>query len=319
MPYVFAEEVTSSAWHAEAEAWIAAHLDGTVTGITQLRVRPWSTNLVVESSTGRHWFKALPHELRYEAPVLALLAEVAPEHVAAPVAIDAERGWILDRDRGSTWRDERAATTADWQRLVVEVARLQQQAARHGDALLTAGLPDARPDRTVGLFDRFLTVFAELDESHPCHLDGGALASLHDRRPAIVEASARLVDSPVPSTLQHGDVHTGNVFVAPDRLRLFDFGDAQWAHAFEVLAVPRGVIDAEEEGAVSWDAVLAAYCHAWDLTPDQAADDLAAAWLTQPVHRCLTWWRALAGASAEQWREWGDTPVHHLRRVLADG
>ncbi|GAA1745137.1 phosphotransferase [Aeromicrobium alkaliterrae] len=317
MDRAFSLEVAEEPWHQAARSWIAAHLDGAeIVSVEQPRIRPWSTQLRVETSRGRHWFKALPPGAAYEAGLHALLADLAPDDVARPVAVDAARGWILDVDHGPTWREQRAATTADWQSLMARVARLQQRLARHGDAILATGLPDCRPSRTVDLFDRFVTLFAELEPDHPCHLDAGVASDLRDQRPRVETAAARLVASPLPSTLQHGDLHTDNVFASPEGLRLFDFGDAQWAHALEVLAVPRGVIDADE-GDVRWEPVLAAYAAEWDLTPDDLADDLSATWTTQSVHRCLTWWRALSSASAAEWSEWGVGPVHHLTRVLS--
>jgi Ser/Thr protein kinase RdoA (MazF antagonist) len=41
-----------------------------------------------------------------------------------------------------------------------------------------------------------------------------------------------------PVTVNHGDLHPGNVFSVNGDLRLFDFGDAQWAAAPEVLGPP---------------------------------------------------------------------------------
>jgi len=322
MDPVFSAEVATSAWRREAEAWIAAQLGGArVVEVEQTRIRPWSTQLRVETDRGRHWFKALPRGAAYEAPLHAVLADLVPDDVSRPIAVDADRGWILDVDHGPTWRDERAATTADWQQLMTGVARTQQRLARHADAVLATGLPDCRPERTVALFDRFVTHFGELEAEHPCHLDAGARADLVDARPRVATAAERLAASDLPVTLQHGDLHTDNVFATAAGLRLFDFGDAQWAHALEVLAVPRGVIEAEngepDRPGVAWEPVLAAYAAAWDLAPADLAEDLAAAWLTQSVHRCLTWWRALASASAQEWAEWGIAPVHHLTRVSA--
>lgn len=316
MDRAFSDEVASDQWRRAAETWVAEHLDDArIASVEQVRIRPWSTQLRIETDAGRYWFKALPPGAAYEAGLHAVLADLAPDDISRPRAVDAERGWILGADCGPTWREERPATTADWQQLMVGVAGLQQRLAQHEDAILATGLPDCRPARTVDLYDRFVTLFAELDPDHPCHVDAGTRAALVEARAAVVEASVRLVGSALPVTLQHGDVHTGNVFASSTGLRLFDFGDAQWAHALEVLAVPRGVID--DDPAVEWDAVLAAYAGAWGLTPAGMAGDLAAAWLTQSVHRCLTWWRALSSATAEEWRQWGEAPVHHLTRVSA--
>ncbi|MFT4188316.1 MAG: phosphotransferase [Aeromicrobium sp.] len=319
MARAFSDEVVSSTWRAQVEEWLATQLSGhTILDVRQTRVRPWSTQLTVDTDQGRLWFKALPPGAAHEAALHTLAAELAPDHVDAPVAVDPARGWILTADHGPSWRDDGAISTQDWQWLMIEVVGFQQHLTPHREALLATGLPDCRPTKTAELYDRFVTTFAELEPGHPCHLDAAAAAALRDHRPIIADAADRLADSALPVTVNHGDLHPGNVHDSSRGARLFDFGDAQWAHACETLAVPRGVICSRADGPVEWKPVLAAYAAAWELRVADVADDVAAAWTTQAVHRCLTWWRALSSASPGEWRAWGHQPVHHLRRAVGD-
>jgi Ser/Thr protein kinase RdoA (MazF antagonist) len=147
-------------------------------------------------------------------------------------------------------------------------------------------------------------------------------------RPRLVDVCAEIEASPVPVTLQHGDLHPGNVFAvgtpgggagpraANRALRVFDFGDVQWAPAVEVLSVPFGVLT--EEDRLPWRPILDAYTEAWrDLVDGRT---LTATWeasaFTQPVNRAQTWWGALAATTDEELADWGVAPLHHLRRVL---
>ena len=99
----FSEVVTSPTWRSDAEEWIRDRVVAagrTVTGeITQPRVRPWSTQLIVPTDAGLRWFKANCPALAFEPALHATLARLEPDEVDEPFAVDAERGWIV------TWLD----------------------------------------------------------------------------------------------------------------------------------------------------------------------------------------------------------------------
>jgi Ser/Thr protein kinase RdoA (MazF antagonist) len=120
---------------------------------------------------------------------------------------------------------------------------------------------------------------------------------------------------PLPLAWQHGDVHPNNVFVLDDgSLRVFDFGDGQWAHAAESLCVPYGWITART--TMPWQPVLEAYADAWDLDPARLQVLLGSAELTQAVNRAASWSTFLDEATAAEWKDWGEGPIRHLSRVL---
>lgn len=314
----FSVAVSQSAWRDRAEAWIGAalgELGAELTGpITQPRIRPWSTQLIVPTTAGHLWFKALAPSMHHEPALQARLAQVAPEIVDAPVAIDPARGWMLTRDRGTTLGDLRPPTQDDWCRIVEVAARLQQRLTPHAADLLATGLPDCRPSSVADRFDRLIDLFAGLPDTHPSHLDPETVRSLEATRPRVVAACDRLNESVLPVTWQHGDLHPWNLFEIDGALRPFDFGDGQWAHALEILEVPRAQI--AERADLSIAKVEAAWAAVWDLHPADLTDDLAAIRLTRPVNRALTWWACLETATAEEWRTWGAAPRDHLLGVL---
>ncbi len=315
----FSEHVSGDAWRCEAESWIGEHVERagrTVTGaVTQPRVRPWSTQLIVPTDQGTLWFKANCASMAFEPLLQAELARLAPQSFDVPFAIDADRGWMLTADRGTTLGESHEPTTDDWRLLLAETASLQRVAADHRDELIAAGLPDCSPGTVPERFDRIVDTFAALPSEHPSHVSADVEVDLRATRPAIVEAAALLAASALPVTWQHGDLHPWNVFAPADAgLRIFDLGDSQWAHAIEVLSVPYGWI--EERSHLAWSDVVGAYAGEWGLT----VADLTAQWdasaLTQPVNRALTWWGCLTDATAAEWAAWGDAPLYHLKRVL---
>lgn len=317
MDQAFSERVTSPGWLDEAHAWLneRAEESGHVLAgpIQQPRVRPWSTQLVVPTDRGRLWFKANCPSMAFEPALHELLSHLAPDQVAAPLAIDAERGWMLTEHRGETLGDTREPTLADWRGVLLATARLQRRLADQRDAVLATGVPDCAPGTVPDRFDAVLERLRSVPAGHPSFVDAGTAERLAARRGELVDAVARLASSAIPVTVQHGDVHPWNAFAD---LRVFDFGDLQWAHALEVLSVPYGWIASRSE--LVWDDVLATYAEMWSdvAGPRELAELQAASAFTQPVNRALTWWESLETATPDEWAEWGDAPRHHLLRVL---
>lgn len=315
----FSEHVASDEWRRVAEDWIGEHLASSgrvlTDEITQPRVRPWSTQLVVPTDQGTLWFKANCASMAFEPLLHAELARIVPDAVDVPFAIDAERGWIVTADRGTTLGDSHEPTAADWRMLLAETARIQRVVADHGQELIATGLPDCSPITVPERFDRIVDTFAGLPVDHPSHVSPDVEVELRAKRDAIADAAQLLVEGSLPATWQHGDLHPWNVFAPADAgLRIFDFGDGQWSHAAEVLSVPYGWIEARTE--LAWGDLVDAYTDVWGITVSELSDQWDATALTQPVNRALTWWVCLAGATAAEWKEWGDAPLYHLKRVL---
>lgn len=335
----FSARVTGDAWQAEVRAWlddVVAARGNTITAVRRSRVRPWSTQLVVETTGGRLWFKAGCTAQQFEPALQTLLARLVPQEVDMPVAVRPEQGWMLTADRGDTLGDRREPGVDDWAGVLRAWARVQQAATEHADEVRATGVPDHRPERTGDRFAEMLDRLAALPSGHPAALSDDAAARLRDVRPAVEEAARTLVAGPFPVTVQHGDLHPWNVFEVDGALRVFDLGDAQWAHPLEALMVPRAVI--EDADQVVWtpvrDAYLAEWSDAWSggssagpparptlgvptSAPDSAALDeqMGAATLTHAVNRSASWWDALGEASDTEWARWGEAPVRHLVRV----
>lgn len=327
----FSDTVTSTAWRTAATTWITAALAGrgarVVAAPEQPRVRPWSTQLVVDTETGRYWFKAACRSASFEPALQALLAEIAPDAVDAPVAVDAERGWLLTADRGATLRERREPDALDWAVLLTRYAHLQQAVVRHGDALRATGLPDCSPGTVPARLDAVLDLLESFPAGHPARLADPTATRLREARAAVETAAATLGGSPLPSSLQHGDLHPGNVFEVDGALRVFDLGDAQWAYPLEVLEVSSAVA---RHAGTDWEPVERAYRRAWDtwcaergLPPAGAADGAPswdglrhAAGVTHAVNRSWAWCGALAEATEAEWADWGEAPGRHLAKVL---
>lgn len=108
----------------------------------------------------------------------------------------------------------------------------------------------------------------------------------------------RLQDSPGVPTLDHNDLHGGNVFPGPV---FFDWGDAVVAHPFASLLVVRRVL-----GPEAYPRARDAYLEVFgDLAPHaELVRTAELAIRVSLVARTLVWKRALAGGDAGRWADY---------------
>jgi hypothetical protein len=320
----FSGLVSSAAWRADVEQWVHDRVGEhghRVTGpLDQRRTRAWSTQIVVPTDAGPLWFKANCPSMAFEPALHDLLASVVPREVDPPYAIDARRGWMMTTDHGTTLGDSHDPTVDDWCAVVETMAQLQRGVLAHRDDVLATGVLDCSPATVPGRFERLVERLSALPPEHPSRVDAELRAELLATLPRLVDACEQIEASPMPVTLQHGDLHPWNVFATRDTgasLCVFDFGDAQWAPAVEVLSVPYWIITSEDR--LPWEPIRDAYAERWSGVVDgRLLQELWKAILvTQPVNRAQTWADCLDGATEAELADWGNEPVQQLRELLA--
>lgn len=268
-------------------------------------MRFWSVLLTVPTDAGRFWFKENNGGERQEAAVVQALASFASDRVVVPLAVDVERGWLLSPDGGPTLQSLGEHDVPTWVRVVTEYAALQQICAGHEDHLLGAGLRDLRPEVAPDILRTLVDRLGGLPSTDRRHADRTLLDRVDAAMPWLCSAAAALADGPVPSTIEHSDLHPNNAFepAADSRpLRFFDFGDAVWAHPFCSMLIPIRVLTDQWSCTQSdprVQSVLDAYLSRW--SPYGSVPELRAlldaALLVAPVHRADCWDRLLAHAA----------------------
>jgi hypothetical protein len=307
-------------WLAEVEEWVDGHLEGLGlqrTGPMEPRERPWSIVMRVPTSGDACWFKTTAPAMANDAGLTQLLAAVRPDLVLAPVAVAPERRWMLLPDGGTRMRDRVDAprATEEWLAILPSYATLQRSLEGREDELLAAGALDRRPGRVAPLLEAMLHEPFWLQAGEP--EAGAALVErLGKLVPPLARAAEELAGDVIGCSIQHDDLHDGNVLYGEAGPRLADWGDASVAHPFGSLLVTLRVVG-DELGTAEWAPfgdlppelarLRDAYLEPWtDRAPRGRLLRLfdLACW-TGMVARALTWRAALPYASDGQLAEFG--------------
>jgi hypothetical protein len=225
---------SSSAFHDDALGWVADQL--TPHGLSlvgdweQPHARAWSTAIRVETTGGRLWFKANGAGTHHEPALLSLLADRVPDLVPQVVAVDVERGWSLCRDGGPMLRTVLSPeeSWSAWEDVVGRYAQAQLTLGSARDAVLACGASERSP-RTLPAQTRGLVEELAARPGERGGLSAGDRARLEALVPVFDEWCAELAASPVPDSVQHDDLHSGNVcWPAHGVSRVIDWGDSSW-------------------------------------------------------------------------------------------
>lgn len=235
-------------WRHQVDAWVSAVLAErglTPTGPAEI-VRWWSLSAVlrfpVSASDGAArdvWFKATCEGFHDEAAITAALAGVADAPIPAVLGVDTGRAWLVLADVPGAGEDASldvalAAATA--------MARLQ---IRLIPQARTLPIPVRDADATIAALRAVVHGSVETPVMPPELVSGARLAE--PRLAAMVRA---LDGVGIPSTLVHGDLHTGNVAGTPAHPLIFDWTDACLAHPYlDGRLLANSVVARREPGA----------------------------------------------------------------------
>ena len=300
-------------WLVEAAEWIEESLSALgrpPTGrLEQIRAWCLSSLLRVPTAAGAVFFKATAGSPLFvdEGTVMRGLAELFPESVPAPLAVNSPHRWMLLADLGSELGWDAPLEVRE--EVLRVFARMQIESAGRADELLALGCIDRRLDMLAA-------------EARDLLADDSSLAGLDDEEAARARAFGSKLDAlctaldeaGVPNTLLHGDLHLSNVARLDGRYVFFDWTDASVGHPlFDLIDVFR-----EENEAVR-DRLRDVYLSAW--VGFEPLDRLLDIWsLAQPLafmHHAVSYRHIAANVERESGQELEWALPYFLRKVLA--
>ena len=303
---------TEPEWLAGAEAWIRERVS--VTGeLDQFHVRWWSTVIRVPAADEDLYFKAVASGFEFEPALTVRLFELAPDRVTPVVDADLERSWLLMRDAGIRLRELVLAPPdlRHWELALPRYAELQLAATPIADELLALGVPDAR---LAVIPAQLRAVLADPVRGLTTGDQERVLASL----PELESLCRELAAYGIAETIQHDDLHDGQVFFARGRYLFFDWGDSCISHPFHSLTVNLRAVAAKlglEPGGAEVRRLRDAYLEPFgDL---REAADLA--YRTGTVGRALAWDRFVRSGFGHLEPDDDLATAYGLKLFLANG
>jgi hypothetical protein len=303
---------TDRGWLADVASWVAERVD--VTGnVDQFHVRWWSTVLRIPTTEGDVYFKAVAEGFAFEPALTARLAELRPDRLPELVSVDTGRRWLLMRDGGERLRElvHDARDLHHWERALPRYAELQIAATPFGAELLSLGVPDAR---LCVLPEQLRALLA----SGPPGLTNDERARLDASLPRVEEMCAELTGLGIGETIQHDDLHDGQVFARDGRYLFFDWGDSCVSHPFHSLTVTLRATAAKldlEPGGRDLQRLRDAYLEPFGDFRDAAE----LAYRTGTLARTIAWDRFVRQAGRQADPDDMGAPAYGLKLFLDNG
>jgi hypothetical protein len=223
-------------WLAQLFEWVQTQLDPQgfrITGvIRQLNASSTFSLIRLETTGPAIWFKATGQPNLHERPISLSLARLFPEYVPAIIGVHPTwNGWLSEEASGTTL--EGLAESSVWERVAMELAKLQIASVGKYAELLASGCKDRRLSKLIEYVDPFLARMTELmaaqERISPEPLTRSQLSLLGDR---LKEACARLEEIGLPATLGHTDFNPGNILVSSTGCCFLDWAEGCVTHPF---------------------------------------------------------------------------------------
>lgn len=312
-------------WNITVREWLEEVANrrsmGSIEVIEEVRVRPWSTVLRIRFGQMITYFKANRLGSTFEGPVLTLLARHWPEHTPPILGMDNAHSWILMKDAGESLLDaDPPLQIAELTLVLSQYAEMQKGLLSSLDELIVLGVPDRRLQRLPLLLEELLEG-EDLRFGRSTQEAASLCSSIRRSMAALRAVCGVLSHSSYSLTLDHGDIHVGNITKDRDRrLRLCDWGDACLTHPFCSICVAiEGVLLTvpEQERKNIESQLWAAYLKPWTDLASPATLQAEVAWANwvTPVLRALDLaymfkgmdqescqlWKPLIGRCLERW------------------
>jgi hypothetical protein len=207
--------------------------------IEQFHVRPWSTVFRVATDAGTLYLKCCGPTQRHEPRLTALLHLAHPGLVPNVLAVHPNEPWMLVADGGRRVDEvyEGDALLDAWRAVLPHYGELQRALTARASAAIAVGTPDHGAKALVEGLVSAIEAEPALDAGRDDRLTADERGALELALPRVQRACDDLAALGIADTVQHDDLHQGNLLVRDGRAVVFDWGDACVSHPFLTLAV----------------------------------------------------------------------------------
>lgn len=180
--------------------------------------------LCVPTYEDNYYFKAVGLAAKYEAALSQELYRKCPGKTVDVLSINEKEGWLLMKDlKGEPLRLQKDKRV--WQKAISEYAELQISQIGNVDKFLQMGVPDRRMRILKEEINNYL------EEMCATGLSKEETNQMLSLLPELLEMCDEM-ESNIPASIEHGDLHTNNIRIVENKFVFFDWGDASISHPF---------------------------------------------------------------------------------------
>ena len=293
-----------SEWGRGVDAWLAEVL-GQDFRRESHRTFPWAIVNKVTTSRELLYFKASAPAGMHEPGLVAALARKWPD-ITPILRAGNETGWMLQQDHGQalkTFGNVKHRLKL-WEKILPGYAEIQIASATQDSDLKDL----VKTNRSMSLLPSKTRTC--LEGVHPVsgiEMSGETRATALKTLSLLEEVCNSLEAMPLSTTLDHGDLHDGNLFLANHELRLLDWGDACLTHPFcSMVMLYHAFKTWPEYQDSSFVRLRDAYLEPWrKVCPGLSLTTLfnKAIWAAY-AGRALNWQHMLTGVGGDAWMQW---------------
>ncbi|MFC5596295.1 phosphotransferase [Deinococcus cellulosilyticus] len=298
-------------WMEQALNWtdqVLGALGRSRTGQPEM-IKAWQISVLyrIPTSEGPVYLKQVPAFFAREGLLTSWLHTLNAGAAPEVLALDPEHHRFLMAGAGNDPVGPDKAISA-----VKLFATVQRQTEHHHEHLLEVGCLDRR---CKVLKEQVRELFAD-DAALGIRnlLSAEEQQTLKTALPGLEQLLDDLHNSPIPTTLIHGDLHLGNVISAGDSLTFLDWSDGALGHPFLDL---NSEYLLESEDPAAHQSLIDSYLEHWtDLLPLEELRILhKKAVRAGELHRAVSYHRHIIPGVPDR-SEWEDAHIEHLQNLL---
>jgi hypothetical protein len=255
-------------WFGKAREWVTSFTNARgwqLTGsIEQRRATIISAQLLIHTTVGNLYLKALPPYCKSEAVFGPVLGKLLPGRVPNILHTEAEQGWILMSD----FKGKSLAGIKDlamWEKALEEYAHLQIDCIPHSEELLKAGVRDRRINTLSQQMEMVLGREDLWGVGEPMGLNQEEISQVHAAIPYLKVMCVKLAAFGLPDTIDSGDFHPDNVVLTSEGFVFYDWSELGITHPFVSLNPFGGFAESFKDRPDYWERLTKAYLKPWQV------------------------------------------------------
>lgn len=208
-----------------------------IISITQYYVSAISCILKIETEKGFIFCKSvLPPIFKNEPKITQALTSYLPDYFPEIVFTDNKQGLILTKDFGKDILSENKDFD-NWLKTVKSYAKLQIEMIKNKDQLLNEGMFNRSLDSIGQQLKDMLKMSDKIFLDQENSITSEELNKLTDNFEKVENLIKELQFYNIPETIEHGDLHAGNIAIKDNRIIFYDWSDCAISHPFISMRV----------------------------------------------------------------------------------